>query len=37
MNIPIIFLLAVIALSAVIGFIIGVIVQSKNGSDGEDW
>lgn len=37
MNIPIIYLLIALGLSALIGFVLGVLVQSGNGPDEEDW
>jgi hypothetical protein len=37
MNIPIIYLLVAMGLSALIGFVLGVVVQSGNGPNEEDW
>jgi len=37
MNIPPVFFVVAMLLSAVIGFVLGVLVQSRNGPDREDW
>lgn len=37
MNIPIIYLLVAMGLSALIGFVLGVVFQSGNGPNEEDW
>jgi hypothetical protein len=37
MNIPPIYLIAAMALSALIGFVLGVVCQSGNGPNEEDW
>lgn len=37
MNIPPLYLIIALVLSALIGFVLGVLVQSDNGPDEEDW
>lgn len=37
MNIPPLYLIIALVLSALIGFVLGVLVQSGNGPDEEDW
>jgi len=37
MNIPPIYLIVAMVLSALIGFVLGVVVQSGNGPNEDDW
>ena len=37
MNIPPIYLIAAMVLSALIGFVLGIVCQSGNGPNEEDW